>query len=150
MLVGDLEEAHRARVARRGSVLAGLLTTIETADIALMLIRKRVRFPSLWMSWLDLKLAVRMLVRYPVLTSIGTVSLALGVALGAAAFAIHVDDLVAIGCRCPTATASSAFALHDEASNQNESRADRRLPSVARRHAARSPTSAPAGMANGT
>ena len=39
------------------------------------------------MSWLDLKLGLRMLVRYPVLTLIGSGSLALAIALGAAVFA---------------------------------------------------------------
>lgn len=39
------------------------------------------------MSWLDLKLAVRMLLRYPVLTLVGSGSLALAIAIGAASFA---------------------------------------------------------------
>jgi len=33
VLIGDLEEAHRARVARHGDVVATLLTTLETMDI---------------------------------------------------------------------------------------------------------------------
>src|SRR5687767_7767369 len=87
ILVGDLEEAHRVRVSRRGPVLAALLTSFEAADIAFMLVRRRFRLPRLTMSWLDLKLAMRMLVRYPVLTVIGTGSLAAAIALGASAFA---------------------------------------------------------------
>ena len=87
ILVGDLEEAHRVRVSRRGSILAVLLTSIEAADIAFMLVRRRIRVPRPTMSWLDLKLATRMLVRYPVLTVIGTGSLAAAIALGASAFA---------------------------------------------------------------
>ena len=51
-------------------------------------IRRRLRLPSLGTSWLDLKLGVRMLVRYPVLTVIGTISLALAIAIGAAAVAL--------------------------------------------------------------
>ena len=51
-------------------------------------IRRRLRLPSLGMSWLDLKLGVRMLVRYPVLTVVGSISLALAIAIGAAAFAL--------------------------------------------------------------
>ena len=39
------------------------------------------------MSLIDLKLAVRMLVRYPVLTIVGSASLAFAIAIGAAAFA---------------------------------------------------------------
>ena len=75
-LIGDLEEAHLARLARRGTVVAALLTTLETADIAFMLVRRRLRLPRPRMSWLDLKLGVRMLVRYPVLTLVGSGSLA--------------------------------------------------------------------------
>ena len=87
ILVGDLEEAHRARVSRRGSFLAAFLTSFEAADIAFMLLRRRFGRPRFSMSWLDLKLAMRMLVRYPVLTVIGTGSLAAAIALGASAFA---------------------------------------------------------------
>ena len=87
ILVGDLEEAHRARVARRGAHIASVLTWLEALDIAFMLVRRRLRLPRWSMSWLDVKLAVRMLVRYPVLTLIGTGSLAAAIALGASAFA---------------------------------------------------------------
>lgn len=87
VLVGDLEEAHRERSARRGPALATLLTAFEALDIAFMLLRRRFRTPRWAMSWLDVKLAGRMLVRYPVLTMISTVSLAAAIALGASAFA---------------------------------------------------------------
>ena len=40
VLIGDLEEAHRARVARRGAFVAALLTSLETADVTLMLLRR--------------------------------------------------------------------------------------------------------------
>ncbi len=87
VLIGDLEEAHRARVARRGAIVAALLTSLEAADVALMLMRRRMRLPQSGMSWLDLRLGLRMLVRYPVLTVIGSGSLALAIAIGAAVFA---------------------------------------------------------------
>ncbi len=87
VLVGDLEEAHRARVTRRGSLLATLLTTLEALDVAWMLMRRHGRIPRWSISLLDLKLGMRMLVRYPVLTVISTVSLSAAIALGAAAFA---------------------------------------------------------------
>ena len=41
VLIGDLEEAHRQRVSRRGRLAATLLTSLETADIAFMLVRRR-------------------------------------------------------------------------------------------------------------
>lgn len=87
VLVGDLEEAHRARQARRGSLLARVLTTLEALDIAWMLVRRRLRLPRWSMSLLDIRLGMRMLVRYPVLTVISTVSLSAAIALGASAFA---------------------------------------------------------------
>lgn len=87
VLVGDLEEAHRARVSRLGSFVAAVLTSLESLDVAWMLVRRRRRRPRWSMSWLDVKLAMRMLVRYPVLSVIGTVSLAASIALGASAFA---------------------------------------------------------------
>ena len=52
-----------------------------------MLLRKRVRLPRLGLSGLDLKLGVRMLVRYPVLTLVGSGSLALAIAIGPTVFA---------------------------------------------------------------
>src|SRR5262245_52773136 len=74
--IGDLEESHRARVARRGAFVATLLTTLETIDISFMLVRRSFseggRLPRIAMSWIDLKLAFRMLLRYPVLTLVGT------------------------------------------------------------------------------
>jgi putative ABC transport system permease protein len=87
VLIGDLEEAHRTRLLRRTRLVAAFLTSLEAVDIALMLIRRRLRLPRPSISWLDLKLAMRMLVRYPVLTVIGTVSLSAAIALGASAFA---------------------------------------------------------------
>ncbi|HYN07282.1 MAG TPA: FtsX-like permease family protein [Vicinamibacterales bacterium] len=87
VLIGDLEEAHRARVARRGAVVAALLTSLETADVTVMLLRKRIRLPQSGLSGLDFKLGVRMLVRYPVLTLVGSGSLALAIAIGSTMFA---------------------------------------------------------------
>jgi putative ABC transport system permease protein len=121
VLVGDLEEAHRARVGRRGRVLALLLTTLESIDIAFMLVRRRLGRPRLSMSWLDVKLAGRMLVRYPVLTIIGTGSLAAAIALGASAFAFIS---LFLWPQMPLQDGDQVVAIlhHDVAANQGESR----------------------------
>jgi putative ABC transport system permease protein len=121
ILVGDLEEAHRARVGRRGTLVASVLTSLEAADIAFMLVRRRLRLPRLSMSWLDLKLAVRMLVRYPVLTVIGTGSLAAAIALGASAFAFIS---LFLWPRMPLPDGDQVVLVlhHDIAANQGESR----------------------------
>jgi hypothetical protein len=83
-ILGDLEEAHRARVRRRGRVVAMMGTTLETVDMALALVRQRgfVALPSL----LDLKLALRMLVRYPGLTALGGLAIAFAIVAGAGTF----------------------------------------------------------------
>ena len=104
-VVGDLEEAHRNRVERRGRLLAGVLTGIEALDIGFALVVERMRRGSGGsgtvdsevvstrrmrllprMSWLDLKLGFRMLVKYPGLTAVGGLAMAFAIAVGAAAF----------------------------------------------------------------
>jgi putative ABC transport system permease protein len=121
ILVGDLEEAHRARVARRGAHIASVLTWLEALDIAFMLVRRWLRLPRWSMSWLDVKLAVRMLVRYPVLTLIGIGSLAAAIALGASAFAFIT---LFLWPRMPLPDGDQVVVvLHrDVAANQDESR----------------------------
>lgn len=42
-VLGDLEEAHRTRVKRRGPFVAGILTRLEALDMARALIVERVR-----------------------------------------------------------------------------------------------------------
>jgi predicted permease len=121
VLAGDLEEAHQTRVARRGRVVAALLTSIEAADIALMLLRRRIRFPRSPMSWLDLKLGARMLVRYPVLTVIGSGSLALAIAIGAAAFAF-ISLILWPRLPLPDGDRIIAVQHYDRLANEPESR----------------------------
>ena len=142
ILIGDLEEAHRARVARRGAVVAALLTSLETADIALMLLRRRVRLPRLGMSWLDLKLGVRMLVRYPVLTLIGSGSLALAIAIGAAAFAF-ISLFLWPRMPLPDGDQIVLVQHHDRSAN-SPNRASSRTSCAGAAARARSPTSPPA------
>jgi putative ABC transport system permease protein len=121
VLIGDLEEAHRTRLMKRGRLATYLLTSLEGLDIAAMLVRRRVRLPRFTMSWLDLKLAVRMLVRYPVLTVIGTGSLAAGIALGAAAFAF-ITVMLWPQMPLPEGDRIVNVAVHDVALDRGESR----------------------------
>jgi putative ABC transport system permease protein len=92
-VLGDLEEAHRKRVARRGRALASALTAIDALDTALALIRsthsapRTAHRPSLRVSWLDVKLGLRMLVKYPGLSLVGGLGIAVAVAIGASVFA---------------------------------------------------------------
>jgi putative ABC transport system permease protein len=121
VLIGDLEEAHRARVARRGAVVAALLTSLETADVTLMLLRKRVRLPRLGPSGLDFKLGVRMLVRYPVLTLVGSGSLALAIAIGSTVFAF-ISLMLWPRLPLPDGDQVVIVQHHDQSANTPESR----------------------------
>jgi predicted permease len=91
-VLGDLEEAHRTSVARRGRLIASALTAIETLDMAAALLRERRRSPRTLpvVSWLDLKLGLRMLVKHPALSLVSALGMTLAVAIGTSAFgAIH-------------------------------------------------------------
>lgn len=121
ILIGDLEEAHHTRVQQRGRLWAALLTSVEAVDIVAMLWRRRVRLPRLTMSWLDVKLGFRMLVRYPVLTVIGTGSLAAGIALGAAAFAF-ISLFLWPRMPLPEGDRIVNVAIHDVALSRDEPR----------------------------
>jgi predicted permease len=94
-LVGDLEEAHRSRTARRGSTLAALLTCLEALDITTALLRRRMLSGlGSWGSrvrvihWLDVKLGVRMLAKYPGLSIVAAIGMAVAIAIGAVAFSL--------------------------------------------------------------
>ena len=93
-LLGDLEEVHRGRVERRGGWLATLLTSVEAMELAgasaLMRLGRRWSAP---MSWIDFKLGLRMLVRYPGLTLVGGLAMAFGIFVGAACFEFYSQVL---------------------------------------------------------
>ena len=108
-VLGDLEEAHSKRVQRCGRTIGNLLTAVEALDVALSLMRERVRRrraarrPSAssaeprrgsWtslVSWLDFKLGFRMLVKYPGLTLVGGFAMAVGIAIAAGSFEFFND-----------------------------------------------------------
>ena len=104
-VLGDLEEAHRGRVRSRGRLIASVLTALDALDMAVALIFRRIRRGSAahqstgsdvgsagdgrsgWgISWLDVKLGFRMLVRYPGLTLVGGLAMAFAIAIGAVVF----------------------------------------------------------------
>ena len=99
-VLGDLEEVHGDRVARRGRGLAALLTALESLDVAVALLgerrdRRRSRGPARRAAWhdrlpgasmLDFKLGLRMLARHPSLTVVAVVAMAFGIGSGATAF----------------------------------------------------------------
>jgi predicted permease len=83
-ILGDLEEAHRARVQAKGRLMGGFLAALETLDMAFALLRQRPLAPG--MSALDFKLGVRMLIRYPGLTVLGGLAIAFAICAGAGTF----------------------------------------------------------------
>jgi putative ABC transport system permease protein len=104
-VVGDLEEAHRARVARHGRAVALLITALDAIDMGIAVARERWRRrylrhrrgapvdrPLLAGASIDMKLGLRMLVKYPGVSIIGTLGMALAIALGV--FGFRVVDLM--------------------------------------------------------
>jgi hypothetical protein len=99
-VAGDLAEAHRGRLIRRGRVAAWLLTSLEALDVSAALVRERLRRRRvsrargrahrrpirLGVSWLDFRLGFRMLIKHPGLTVVGGLAMAFAIAVGVFAF----------------------------------------------------------------
>lgn len=105
-LLGDLEEVHRERVDRMGRFRAALLTWAEAlgtaATLAVAKWRGDFAEPAAarpsdrpgrapWVSLLDVKLGVRMLVKYPGLTVVGALAMAFGIWVGACGFELYTQ-----------------------------------------------------------
>ncbi len=88
-VLGDLEEAHRLRVARSGALGAYVSTCLEALDVGYALVH-RGAFSA---SWVDVKLGLRMLLKYPGLTFVGGVAIAFAVAAGAGSLQFASDIL---------------------------------------------------------
>ena len=93
-VVGDLDEmfARRHAVDGRARAVAWYCRQIALFPAHLLLEALRNRGASagasLGVSWIDFKLAVRMFVRYPGLSAVAVLGMAVGIAIAAAAFAI--------------------------------------------------------------
>lgn len=85
-LIGDLEEAHRARLGRRSGTVAALLTTLEALDLARALVWSRMAAWITGISLLDFKLAFRMLLRCPGLSVIAGLSMTFAIWASASVF----------------------------------------------------------------
>jgi predicted permease len=105
-VLGDLEEAHRARLGRHSRFAAHLLTSLDALDTARALLRERARsrgaaasgargrarfrprgrFAAV--SWLDVKLGVRMLTKHPALSLVSGFGMTVAVAIGAVGFGV--------------------------------------------------------------
>lgn len=101
-LVGDLVETHERRVAERGRAVASLMTALEALDLTRALLVERVTgrarrtrtlheaatTPRFAFSWIDVKLGVRIMRRYPALTLVGVLPMAAAVAAAVGAFVV--------------------------------------------------------------
>lgn len=87
-VLGDLEEVHRWRVAVRGPKTAWLLTMHEACGIGVRELRHRLAngWTGRWISGSELRLAIRLLVRTPMMTATSVFALAVGVALATIGF----------------------------------------------------------------
>jgi len=106
-VVGDLEEAHAWRVHRHGRLLAAILTSLESLDMALALLRLRrragrrgrgpawrghrtrfsgIRIPGV--SRIDVTLGARVLMKNPALSIVSGLGMAVAVAIGTGAFGV--------------------------------------------------------------
>lgn len=93
-VLGDLEEVHRARVVRQGQPVAMLLTTLEAVEIGGASLLLRLRHPRTTpISWIDVKLGLRMLAKYPGLTLIGGLAMAFVIFAGALCFEFYSQVL---------------------------------------------------------
>ncbi|MEQ9401522.1 MAG: ABC transporter permease [Longimicrobiales bacterium] len=92
--LGDLEEVHRARLAHRRAAGAHLLTLLEAVEMAgaVVLARAGARYTPP-VSWIDVKLGLRMLRKHPALTLVGGLSMAFGIFVGAACFEFYSQVL---------------------------------------------------------
>jgi len=137
--LGDLEEMHRQRVRRHGQMFAGVLTAVETTDVAFALRRERFdasrvhrlaaqqqvfrQRSRLWFaSRLDFKLGLRMVARYPSLTAVAVLAMAFGIATGATAFELLKGTMFP---PLPYSNAARIVAIHNVnvATTRTETRA---------------------------
>jgi predicted permease len=100
VVLGDLEEAMRRDVSRGVSARRARLRFLANAVASsFSLARSRVAsarggpFRRLGASWLDVKLGVRMLAKYPGLTAVGGVAIAVAVAAGTFVFGVFSNFL---------------------------------------------------------
>ena len=98
-ITGDLEEMFARRRASHGSANAALWYWQQAVQFIIHFVAERGR--DWWrhrdmatgVSWIDFRLAVRMLVRYPGLTIVAVLGMAVAIAIAAAAFTI-ADSLL--------------------------------------------------------
>jgi predicted permease len=126
-IVGDLDERFAADTAGLGAAAARRLYRRKAASLSGRFLMERLRdaivsIARLRISALDLRLGFRMLVRYPVLTVIGTAALAFAIAIGATVFGL-VSLMLWPSLPLPDGDRIVSVRMHDDAANTFEDRA---------------------------
>ena len=125
-VTGDLEERYQRDAAARGAGVAGRRYRRAAIAVSSRFLIERFREWSAGrlnpdVSFFDVRLGIRLLVRYPVLTVIGTASLAFAVALGASIFAF-ISLLLWPKLPLPEGDRVVSVRLTDAVTNQYEAR----------------------------
>ncbi len=95
-VVGDLEELHRRRVDRLGRGPATLITLAEGAWLVLVHTAGRVgrgASPARWVSGPELRLALRLIRKQPVMTLTSVVALGVGIGIVAGGYSVFRQGL---------------------------------------------------------
>ena len=136
-VLGDLAEAHRHRLRRRGLRAARFGTAIETLEMALALAGAHaVRIHRHWSTLVqDYKLGIRMLAKFPGLTAAGGLALAIAIGVGSAWFDVtrqmwrptiplpEGDRIVEIEMRDPRKNGDEHRIMHDYIGWRRDARA---------------------------
>ncbi len=95
-VVGDLEELHGRRRARSGSAIAVVVTVMEGLGLGLYYATYRVftalRHPG-WISGPELRLALRLVRKQPVMTLTSVIALGMGIGIASGAFSVFQQGL---------------------------------------------------------
>lgn len=95
-VIGDLEELHRRRVGRRGRIAATAVTVLEGAWLVLFHGAVRVGlavWPGRWVSGPELRLALRLIRKQPVMTLTSVLALGVGIGIVAGGFSVFQQGL---------------------------------------------------------
>lgn len=95
--IGDLEEVHRERSERAGPIAATVGTVAEGLFLAVTHGARRVvsalRDRNTRLSWLEVRLALRLVLKQPVMTLTAVSALGIGIGIAAGAFSVFQQSM---------------------------------------------------------
>ncbi len=89
-MIGDLEEVHRHRIKKRGRAIAIMLTAIEALTISFSLLVNRTReiLSGGFVTGSEARLALRLIIRNPIMSFASVVALGVGIGLATTGFTL--------------------------------------------------------------